>query len=111
MGLSLEELRRKINLELDETSSLHSDKFKESEEDLDGDIPDEEVESPSKKVSPMKSRVRIDNQDKIAGMIDSLNYRISFTELSDKLNEIEGMSTTRSKAKRIFNIVRAAMGF
>lgn len=118
MGLSLEELRRKINLELDEVTPITETSGKAIDRPSwpgEGeDLPDEEEdksEKSAKKKSLLKSRVRLENENKIAGMIEKLDYRLDFSDLAEKLNQIEGMNVTRAKAKRVFNAIRGMMGF
>ena len=59
-----------------------------------------------------RSRVRVETESKIIGIIRNLNYDIKFKDLADRLrDEVPGVSITRDKAKKIFNVVKEMVGF
>jgi hypothetical protein len=97
--MNLLELNEKIKDELDIKSSENGEETPE-EDDLDS------------KKDTSKSRIRIENDSKITGIIRNLDYDIRFTDLADRLKEeVPGVTITRDKAKKIFNVVKDMIGF
>lgn len=112
------ELKERLRGELDDEYFDESEIDDEIDDEMDDEIEDdddidvdneEDVSHPDK--SPM-SFVRIDNQDKIKGRLNKLDFEINYKELSDKINEeVPGVIVSKIKARQIMDIIRKEMGF
>ena len=104
------ELKDRLKGELDDE---YLDDELDDEDDIDVDNEDdddeEEVSHPDK--TPM-SFIRVDNQDRIKGRLNKLDFEINYKELSDKINdEVPGVIISKIKARQIMDIIRKEMGF
>ena len=111
------ELKEKLRGELDDEYFDESEIDDEMDDEMDDEIEDddidvdneEDISHPDK--SPM-SFVRVDNQDKIKGRLNKLDFEINYKELSDKINEeVPGVIVSKIKVRQIMDIIRKEMGF
>lgn len=105
---SLKKLNEKIKSEL---------RLREYDDDDDDDISieDEEFENnelEDGEVTSSASRIRIETESRIKGLIKNLEFDVEFRDLADRVNdEIDGVVLTRDKAHQLFNLFRDIMGF
>lgn len=82
------------------------------EEEMDVETPEEDDQEASSTKDTSKSRVRIETDSKIVGIIRNVNYDVKFKDLADRLkDEVPGVTITRDKAKKIFTVVKDMVGF
>lgn len=99
--MDLKFLNEKMKDELDIKDAPEVDDVDHEEED-DDDVVD----------NTSKSRVRIETDSKIVGIIKNVSYDLKYKDLADRLtDEIPGVSITRDKAKKIFKVVKDMVGF
>ena len=82
--------------------------------ETENDMMDTEASAEDEKSSEdaSKSRIRIETDSKIVGIIRNLTYDVKFKDLADRLKEeVPGVTVTRDKAKKIFNVMKDMMGF
>lgn len=104
--MNLLELNEKMKDELDIKSNGETVDNGEGAEDT----PEEEISGSTSDSS--KSRIRVETESKIVGIIRNLNYNVKFKDLADRLKEeVPGVTITRDKAKKIFNVVKEMIGF
>ena len=101
---SLQELNKKIKAELYENDEEVMDD--NEEEMMDDEVMDDDVDE------NRNSKIRLETESKIRGVIRNLNFEVNFRDLADKINdEIDGVVLTRDKSHQIFNIIQEFVGF
>lgn len=108
---SIKKLNERIRDELHLKEEDYMDDEVMPEDDFEAES-DEAADDEATSSKDSRSRIRIESETKIRGLIRSLEFDVDFRDLADRVNEqIDGIVLTREKAHQLFNIFRDLMGF
>jgi hypothetical protein len=111
---NLSELRDRLEDELGDEDLFNREDEINDEDEEDGSDTIFDDDDAEKEVKPDRNSmviIRLDNQDRIKGRINKLEFEINYKELSDKINEhVPGVIITKIKARQMMDIVREMMG-